>query len=275
MSGKLGIIAGGRDLPQEVIKHCRASGRPYFVLAFDGQTDPETVIDSDHAWVRLGAVGQSLKLLKQNGVEELVMVGPMKRPSWWEIRPDTKGAFWLARLAKHAFGDDSMFRIIIDELEKEGFRVIGAENLIGASILATAGPMGKITPDEQALQDIQHGTKVAHLLGQADVGQAVIVQGGIVLGVEAVEGTSELIKRCQSLHRKGPGGVLVKTVKPDQDRRVDLPTIGLETVKQAHAHGLRGIAVEANSVQVLQKREAVEYANAHGLFLYGIENDRT
>lgn len=270
---KLGILAGGKDLPLEVIEHCRATQRPYFVLAFEGQTDPETTLHSDHAWVRLGAVGQAIKHLKQNHVEELVMVGPMRRPSWFEIRPDAKGAFWLARLARNAFGDDSMFRIIIDELEKEGFKVVGAEDLIGDKILAPKGPMGKLAPDEQTLADIEHGFRVARLLGQADVGQSVIIQAGIVLGVEAVEGTSELIKRCKSLHREGRGGVLIKTVKPDQDRRVDLPTIGLETLQLAHINGLRGIAVEANSVQVLQRSEAVAYADKYGLFLYGVAHE--
>jgi DUF1009 family protein len=272
MDRKLGIIAGGKDLPQEVIAHCRATGRPYFVLAFEGQTDPETVLESEHAWVRLGAIGQAIKQLKAAAVQDIVMVGPIRRPSWRELRPDTKGAIWLARLAKHAFGDDSVLRIIIDELEKEGFQVIGAEDLIGATILAPSGQLGKHAPDEQAATDIQHGMKVAHLLGEADVGQSVIVQGGIVLGVEGVEGTNELIKRCEHLHRKGPGGILVKAVKPSQDRRVDLPTIGLETVQLAYAHGLRGIAIQANSVQILQKQEAIDLANKHGLFIFGIDH---
>lgn len=270
MTRKLGVIAGGKDLPKEVIAHCRATNRPYFILAFEGQTDPEVVQDSDHAWVRLGAIGQSIKILKQAGVEDVVMVGPIRRPSWLEIRPDSKGALWLARLAKNAFGDDSTLRIIIDEIEKEGFKVVGAEELIGSTILATPGQLGNIAPDEQALKDIQHGIKVANLLGQADVGQSVIVQDGLVLGMEAVEGTAELIKRCKNLHRKGPGGILIKIAKPNQDRRVDLPTIGAETIQMAADNGLRGIAVQANCVQILQRSQAIELANKHGIFIYGI-----
>jgi UDP-2,3-diacylglucosamine hydrolase len=273
MGGRLGILAGGKDLPKEVINHCRETNRPYFVIAFEGQTDPEAVVDSDHAWVRLGAVGESIKHLKKAGVEDIVMVGPIRRPSWREIRPDTKGAFWLARLAKHAFGDDSLLRIIIDEIEKEGFRVIGAEDLIGSKILAPAGQMGKHKADAQAMKDISHGIKVAKILGQADVGQSVIVQDGLVLGVEAVEGTNDLIKRCEHLHKQGPGGVLVKMVKMGQDRRVDLPTIGSETVELAHRHGLRGIAVQAHSVQLLQREEAIAIADKKGLFLLGVVDD--
>ncbi len=274
MTNKLGIIAGGNDLPREVIAHCRATNRPYFVLAIEGQTDLDTVQDSEHAWVRLGAIGQSLKHLKQSGVQDIVMVGPIRRPSWREIRPDAKGAFWLARLAKNAFGDDSTLRIIIDEIEKEGFRVIGAEDLIGATILAPAGPLGKCTPDAQALKDIKHGIKVATILGQADVGQSVIVQDGLVLGVEAVEGTNELIKRCKDLHREGPGGILIKLVKPTQDRRVDLPTIGSETVQLAIDNGLRGLAIQAKSVQVLQRKEAIELADKHGIFIFGVTDEQ-
>jgi UDP-2,3-diacylglucosamine hydrolase len=273
MGGKLGIIAGGKDLPQEVINHCRETSRPYFVLAFEGQTDPAIVRGCDHAWVRLGAIGQAINILKEAAVEDIVMVGPIKRPSWSEIRPDMKGAFWLARLAKNAFGDDSLLRIIIDEIEKEGFRVIGAEDLIGQTILAPVGPLGRYSPDEKAALDIQHAVRVAKLLGDADVGQSVIIQDGIVLGVEAVEGTSELIKRCHGLHRKGPGGILVKMAKANQDRRVDLPTIGEETVRLAVAHGLRGIALEAGSVQILQRPQAIALADQHGLFLVGVSHE--
>jgi DUF1009 family protein len=270
---KLGILAGGKDLPLVVIAHCRATNRPYFVLAFEDQTDPETTKNSDHAWVRLGAIGQSIKILKQEGVQDILMVGPMKRPSWQDIRPDAKGALWFAKLAKHAFGDDSMLKIIIDQLENEGFKVIGVEELMGTTLLAPAGKLGKYEPDEQAKKDIQHGLKALHLLGQADIGQSVIVQAGFILGVEAAEGTNELIRRCERLHRPGLGGVLVKTTKPNQDRRVDLPTIGLETVKLASRHGLRGIALREGSVQIMQRDETIQIADQTGIFIFGATDD--
>ncbi len=267
---KLGIIAGTDDLPRRIIERCRQLQRPYFVLAFKDQTDSQTVEGSDHAWVRLAAVGQALKVMRQAGVEEIVMAGGLRRPSWTELRPDRVGAKWMAKLAKYARGDDSIFRVLTSELEKEGFRVIGAEDIIGDEILAPMGPLTRQTPDQQAQADIDRGLEVAHLLGKADVGQAVVVQQGIVLGVEAIEGTNALIKRCIDLKRPGVGGVLVKIAKPNQDRRVDLPTIGPETIKLVESSGLRGIAVEAGSVQILNQAEVIRLADELGVFVTGI-----
>lgn len=267
---KLGIIAGNDDLPRRVIERCRKIQRPYFVLAIKGQTDPQTVDGSDHVWVRLAAVGKALEHMKAAGVKELVLAGGIRRPSWTELRPDRVGAKWLAKLAKHARGDDSIFRILTAELEKEGFRIVGAEDIIGDEILAPEGSLGSCAPDEQAEQDIKRGLDVAAHLGRVDVGQSVIVQQGIVLGVEAVEGTNELIKRCAELKRPGPGGVLIKIPKPGQDRRIDLPTIGPETVRLAHTSGLRGIAVEAGGVQILGKPEVIRLADELGIFMVGI-----
>ncbi|MBL0941843.1 MAG: UDP-2,3-diacylglucosamine diphosphatase LpxI [Alphaproteobacteria bacterium] len=270
---KLGIIAGGRDLPLELIERCRGIGRPHFVLAFKGQTDPATVKDTEHAWVHIGAVGQALNHLRRAGVEELVMVGPLRRPSWTELRPDAKGALWVARLTRGGFGDDSLLRIITEELEKEGFKVVGVESLMGEDFLALSGVMGTIEPDVLARQDIKRGVEVALALGKVDVGQAVIIQQGMVLGVEGLEGTDGLIERCQALARPGPGGILVKIAKPGQERRVDLPTMGPDTIERAIQAGLRGIAVEAGSVQILHHQHMLEKANQAGIFIIGVNID--
>lgn len=273
MTRKLGIIAGGKELPKEIIAHCREINRPYFVLAFEGQTDTDTVIGSDHTWIHFGEFGKAVKALKKAGVEDIVMAGSMRRPSWQELRPDMKGALWVARVAKNALGDDSMLRILIGLIEGEGFKVVGSADLIGSNILAPSGIIGSCKPDKQALKDIEHGFKTALILGQADIGQSLIIERGMILGVEAMEGTNELIKRCEALHRKGPGGVLVKVAKPMQDRRVDLPTIGIETLELAVKHGLQGVAVQANNVQIMQRKQVIEFANKQGLFVYGIADD--
>ncbi len=268
---KLGIIAGGDALPGKIINHCRATGRSHFVLAFHGQTDPQTVEGTEHAWVHVGAVGKAISAMKNAGATELVMAGKLRRPSWTELRPDALGAKWMARIAGKSLGDDGLLRLIAQELEKEGFRIIGAEDLIGKTILASQGVLGAIQPDEQSTHDIARGIEVALSLGKLDVGQAVIVQQGIVLGVEAIEGTGALITRCQGLHRKGEGGVLIKIAKPGQDRRFDLPTIGVDTVSRAHKAGLRGVAIESDSVQIMHMEDVIKLADELGLFIEGIE----
>lgn len=158
---------------------------------------------------------------------------------------------------------------MIGEFESEGFKVVGAHDVLG-DLLAPLGTWGRVRPDEQAESDIRHGVKVAQGLGALDVGQSVVVQQGIVLGVEAIEGTDALIDRVGSLRRSGPGGVLVKLCKPGQDRRVDLPTVGPDTLKRAEAAGLRGIAVEAGGAIVVDLDRLVKEADRAGMFVAGI-----
>ena len=130
--------------------------------------------------------------------------------------------------------------------------------------------MARRCPTSWALADIERGARVAAALGSQDVGQAAVVQQGLVLGVEAVEGTDALLARCAGLARSGPGGVLVKVRKPTQDRRADLPTIGVTTVRNAAGAGLRGIAIEAGGALVIDKTAVVRAADEAGLFVVGI-----
>lgn len=267
---RLGILAGGGELPARLIEVCRARGREVFVLAFEGQTDPATVSGVDHAWTRLGQVGTAIKALHDAGVTELVMIGPVGRPALSELRPDLHGVRFLARVGAASLGDDGLLRAVIGELEREGFRVIGADDVLN-DLLAPAGPYGALTPDQDAERDIARGIAVARALGGVDVGQAVVVQQGIVLGVEAVEGTDRLLERCAGLCREGPGGVLVKLKKPHQEARVDLPTIGVETLRAAAAAGLRGIAVEAGGTLIIDRDALAAAADEAGLFVVGVE----
>lgn len=266
---KLGIIAGAGVLPAKLVKVCREDGREVFVLAFEGQTDPATVAGVDHVWTRLGAGAGGLQALKAAAVEELVMAGPIKRPSLAALRPDLRTARFLAEAGVRAFGDDGLLSAIIDHLEQEGFRVLGVDQILG-ELLAEARCYGAHRPDAAARSDIRRGVEVAKSLGALDVGQAVVVQQGVVLGVEAIEGTDALLARAAELRLDAPGGVLVKVKKPKQERRADLPTIGWRTVEGAAGAGLAGIAVEAGGTLLVERERAVRDADAAGLFMIGL-----
>ena len=270
MAPKLGILAGSGELPLRVIDACRAAERPVFVLALAGAANPDDFAAVPHASVRLGAGAEALRLLRENAVEELVMAGPVRRPTLASIRPDWRAAKFLARIGLRALGDDGLLSAIIKEFELEGFRVVGVHDLL-ESLLAPEGQLGEISPDAQASADIMRGLEVARALGAVDVGQAVVVQQGIVLGLEAAEGTDALIERAGRLQGEGARGVLVKTVKPGQERRVDLPTIGVTTVEACARAGLRGIAVEAGMALVIDRRAVAAAADRAGLFVVGIK----
>jgi len=269
-AGTLGIVAGGGGLPRRLIENCRAAGRPFFVLALEGEADPAMLAEVPHAWCRIGAAATGLDLLRANGVDRLVLAGGVRRPSVASLRPDWRAAKFFARVGLRALGDDGLLSAVIKELEREGFSVIGAERLLDESAVMPEGPLGALGPDPVARADIEHGLRIARALGSLDIGQSVVVQQGMVLGVEAIEGTDALLRRCGGLRREGPGGVLVKTEKPGQDRRVDRPVIGPQTVAAAAEAGLRGIAAEAGAVLILDRDAVARAADAAGMFVVGV-----
>jgi DUF1009 family protein len=245
-------------------------GRSFFVFCLDGQADKDLAQDMPHLWLPLGAFGKLKEIIAAEHITELVMIGHVRRPSFLELKPDMLAMKALARIGFNSLGDDGLLRSIGKVLEEEcGVKMIGAHEILGGSLMRE-GPLGKHAPDAQAEKDIARGVTVARILGQADVGQSVIVQQGIVLGVEGVEGTDALIARCKALHRDGPGGVLVKLAKPQQDDRFDLPTIGPDTVLTAANAGLRGIATEAERCLVIDRDKMRELADEKGIFVAGI-----
>lgn len=268
--GPVGIIAGGGALPRRLVESCRARGRDVFVLALEGEAERETVAGVPHGWCRIGAAAKGLKLLRDNGVAELVIAGGVRRPSLAAIRPDWRAAKFFAKVGYRLLGDDGLLSAIAKELEIEGFRLIGAHELLDAAAAVPEGPLGRLTPGADTRSDIDRGVEIARAIGALDIGQAVVVQQGLVLGVEAIEGTDALLRRCAGLRRDGLGGVLVKVEKPGQERRIDRPTIGPQTIRLAAEAGLAGIAVEAGSTLLLDRDEVVRIADAAGMFVLGI-----
>jgi DUF1009 family protein len=270
--GKLGILAGGGDLPGLLINACQVTNREVFVVAFRGFTNKDDLSNVAHVWTDLAAVGRTLKQLHKAECKQVVLAGPVGRPSLTSLRPDLRGAKLLPRIVK-AGGDDAALKVIIAELETEGFEVLGADDIL-RDLLAPPGAMGLMHPDHEQTADIDRGIEAAMALGRADVGQAVVVQQGVVLGVEAVEGTDALIARCGALRMDGRGGVLVKLKKPGQERRADLPTIGLATIVAVSDAGLAGVAVESSGTLVLGLEQVAAEADKRGVFVYGISSHR-
>jgi DUF1009 family protein len=267
---KLGIIAGGGNLPGQVAAAARASGREVFIAAIDGFADPGIVASFTHQFFRLGAVGAIRQALRAHGCTEVVMIGPVKRPSLLALRPDAEGAKLLTKIGRAAFaGDDGLLAAIIRVLSEDGFTVLGAHDIM-ADMLGPSGLLTATAPDAAAMADVERGVLVLKIVGPADVGQACVVQQGIVLAMEAVEGTDAMLSRIPGLMRPGPGGVLVKLAKTGQDRRADLPTLGKQTIQNASSAGLRGIAFEAGGTILTDRQEMIKAADAAGLFLIGV-----
>ena len=267
---KLGIIAGGGSIPKKLIDFCKENGRDYFVLAIEGNADKNLIDESiPHQWIRIGQAGTGFKRFHEEKVEDVVMIGTIRRPSFFDLVPDFRTAAFFAKIGMKSIGDDGILRALVKEIESEGMLVKGVHEVL-PEILVKEGIMGKHKPDKQAIEDIKRGIEVAETLGRLDVGQAVVVQQGLVLGVEGIEGTDELIRRCGEYRRKGDGGVLVKLRKPQQDMRIDLPTIGIRTIERAHETGLRGVVVHAGNGLIVDEPEVIKLANKYGLFIMGV-----
>ncbi len=270
-AGPVGILAGGGPFPGRVAAAARAAGRDVFIVGFEDFAEPAVIDSYPHAYARLGAAGKILSLLRSQGCRDIVLVGPVRRPSLLDLRPDAEGAKLMARIGRAAFtGDDGLLAAIVRVFGEQGFTVLGAHDFI-ADALGPKGQMGQFAPDAQAIADIERGIDVVRALGAVDVGQGCVVQQGCVLAVEAIEGTDAMLARAAGLLRPGLGGVLIKIVKPGQDRRADLPTIGPRTLTAAHQAGLRGVAFEAGGTLLTDRQACVAEADRNGLFLVGVE----
>ncbi|WP_421993925.1 LpxI family protein [Roseococcus sp.] len=269
---KLGLLAGGGPFPARVAEAATRSGHDVFVICLKGFCDPADYVRFPHSVERIGAGGAIIQRLKDEGATHIVLAGKVKRPSMLSLLPDVWMAKAMARVGVALLsGDDALFRAVVQVLGEEGFEVVSPQSLIEDSTVAEAGLLVGSAPDALARADIGRGIETLRRLAPMDVGQAVVVQQGLVLGIEAVEGTDALIARAGDLRRDGPGGVLVKLSKVGQEMRVDAPVIGPVTVAGARSSGLRGIAIEAGRTILAERAATLEAAKAAGLFVLAVD----
>lgn len=277
---RLGLIAGGGTLPVRIAEAEEAQGRPPFVVRLTGEEALERFQHHDASVAEIGGI---IKRLKAEGCDAVCFAGQVTRPNFAQLKPDWRGAALLPKVVSAARkGDGAIIDVIVATFEKEGFQVIGADEAAG-SLKVAAGPLTELRPSAADFDDIAKGAALVAALGPFDVAQGVVVRRGFVLAVEAAEGTDAMLKRCAALpeNLKGfePGedtgqvGVLVKTPKPGQELRVDLPTIGVQTIENAAAAGLAGIAVMESRALMIDRAAVHDAAIKHGLFVYGFSTD--
>lgn len=273
--GKLGLIAGGGDLPREIVRACLTADRPVFVVRLRGFADPalgdDQAIDSG-----LAELGRTLKALKQHGCDSVCFAGLVSRPDFTALRPDLRGMAALpGAIAAASRGDDALLRFLAGEFEREGFAVEGADEIVSGLTLG-AGALGRCAPTADHQLDIERAMTAARTLGRLDIGQAAVSVRGLVLAVEAQEGTDAMLRRCAELPAalrgtpEAPIGVLAKAPKPDQDRRIDLPTIGVATLIAATRAGLAGVVGEAGGLLLVEREAVIQTADELGLFVFGL-----
>ncbi len=278
---KLGIVAGGGQLPLKLAQTCATASLPHFVVRLRGYADP-ALESFDSEECGLAELGKLIRTLKQQGCDAVVMAGLVPRPNFSALRPDWRGAALLPKAISAARrGDGAILNVLVETFEAEGFLVIGAEE-VSEDLLAPAGRVGSIAPTAVDFVDMRKAAELVRAIGPFDIGQGAVVRNGLVLAIEAVEGTDAMLHRCAILpddvkgyepdEPPGPRGVLLKRPKPGQELRVDLPTIGVETVRRAAGAGLAGIAVESEAALILERDAVAAAADAAGIFVFGFKD---
>ena len=262
----IGLIAGSGSFPLRFAESARRAGHRVVVAAHRGETDRqiEALVD-DAIWVRLGQFGKIVRFFRRSGVTDAAMAGGIvKVRIFGGLRPDWLALKYAARVT--SWNDDGLLRYVAGMFEAEGFRIIDSTRFC-PDILAREGPYTRRRVDEAQARDVALGLEVARAIGRADVGQTVVVKEGSVIAVEAIEGTDACLRRAGEL--AAGGLVVVKTAKPQQDMRFDVPCVGPETIAVCREIGAEVLAVEAGRTLVLDEEETVHRAERAGVAFLG------
>lgn len=264
---KLGIIAGSGDLPKIIANDYLKKGGEVYIAMIQNAASEADYSSFNSEIFQIGQVGKALDFFKKNNVSDVIIIGGVKKPNILTLRVDKTGAKLIARIIKQKIiGDDKLLRIIADFIEEYGFNVLSPMSALIEKSTIGEGIATELSPSIQNQKDIKLGIKEALKLGTLDIGQSVIIKDGTVVALENENGTDIMIEESNS-----HGGVLVKMMKPIQDERLDVPTIGEETVKLASRKGIAGIAIEARKVIVVDLANVIKLANELGIFLIGVE----
>ena len=275
---RLGLIAGGGDLPVRIAEHCRDAGLGLWVNRIDGMADAR--LDAFEGVTNgIAQLGKAIEGFKRAGCDAVAFAGYVARPDFKALKPDLRGAMALPRvIAAAGKGDDALLQALIGEFERDGLKVIGVDMVL-ADLVGGDGVQGAHGPDAAARADLAKAGHIAAAIGALDIGQGAVVVDGLVLAVEAQEGTQAMLERVATLPQDLRGragarkGVLVKRPKPGQDLRIDLPTIGPSTVQATAAAGLAGIGYAAGAAQLTDRDAVLDIADAAGLFVIGLPAD--
>lgn len=277
--GPIAIICGGGSFPGAVAEAIVRRGRQPVMFGLKGWADPKIVERYSHHWIAIGQIGRFVRLAHSEHCRDVVMIGTLTRPPLRHVRLDWVTLRLMPRIVRSfRGGDDRLLTGVADILESEGLRVIGVDD-VAPEIFMPTGRLGRYGPSDRDFGDIARGLKLITALGPFDVGQAAIIANNHVLAVEAAEGTDNMLKRIANLRQQGRvtaanrTGVLVKAPKPGQDRRIDLPSIGPQTVALAARAGLAGIAVAAGSTIITETAEVIAAADSDKIFVVGVGED--
>lgn len=270
MTETIGLIAGNGRFPLIFAATARREGARVVAVAHRGETDEAIEQCADAVtWIRVGELGKIIRVFREAGVRRAVMAGGIQKVRLLGgFRPDLRGAAFLARVG--SLHDDALLRGIARELESDGIEVVES-TLFLSSIVTHAGVLGRVKPKRADWKDIALGFRIAKEVGRFDVGQSIVVKGGIAIAVEGIEGTDACIRRGGALGRGDV--VVVKVAKPEQDLRFDVPAVGPGTIRAMVEVGARVLALEAGRTILLDRDEFLAAADAAKIAVVGVSEE--
>lgn len=264
----IGLIAGGRQFPVLVAQGARAAGHRVIAVGFEGHTDRvEELKEHAHEFelLKFGKLGKLFSFFSRHGVQDVVMAGTIDKPKTMDVRHFDLKALKLIFQNKHK-GDSAILGTLTRAFEQEGMRVLPPHHFL-PELLTPEGVLTRREPNAREWDDIRHGYRIAKEMGRLDIGQCVVLREGIVAAVEALEGTDRCIRR--GLEFGGPESVVVKVFKPGQEERVDLPSVGPDTLAAMAEGKATVLAVEAGRSLLFESEQTVRQADGAGISIVG------
>tara|TARA_B100000029_G_C17455761_1_gene916652 strand:- start:447 stop:1238 length:792 start_codon:yes stop_codon:yes gene_type:complete len=259
----IGLIFGETDFPVQILKKIKRKKFKYLIVDL---TKGRFKKDKNSYNVSIGQFGKIIKLLKENNCKKVLFAGRVKKPNFSKLRLDLKGIYYMPRIIKSAkLGDAAILKEIIKILSKERIKTISSL-AFNPELTLKKGDYTKTKPNKEDKADINKAIKTLNRLGKYTYSQGVVIRNKKIVAIEGKGGTQKMLKKCKS-KKIINNGVLVKFPKKKQDLRIDLPTVGLKTLKQCKSAKLKGIILKSKQNIFLEKNKCISFANKNKMFV--------
>jgi len=259
----IGLIFGETDFPKQILKKAKSKKKYLIIDLTKNRTFKK---DRNSYSVSLGQFGKIVRILKENKCRKVLFAGKVKKPRFSKLRLDFKGVYYMPRIIKSSkLGDAAILKEIINIFKKEKITTISSL-AFNPELTLKKGNYSKIKPNREDKIDINKAIKILNRLGKYTFSQGTVIRNKKVIAIEGKGGTQKMLKRCKSKKFRNKG-VLVKFPKKKQDLRIDLPTVGLKTLKQCKLAGLKGIVLKGKQNVFLERNKCISFANKNNMFI--------
>ena len=260
----IGLFLGSTDFPKIILDTIKKKKKKkYFII--DLTKNNSFKKNKNSYFISIGKFGQILNLIKEKNCKKVLFAGKIEKPKLSNLKFDLKGIFYLPRIIKASkLGDAAILKELIKILGENKIKVIKS-NFFNPELTLSKGNISKSKPSKLDLINIKKGIKALYLLSAHNHAQGLVIKDNVVITKETSKGTKKML---QSIHKKkAVGGILIKLPKKKQDLRADLPTVGLDTLKDCKKSNLKGIVLKSNQNIFLDKKRCVNFANKHNIFI--------